>query len=54
MRSVLLKLLLSAATIAPLLIGSVRADVLLDETKLVGLPTVAQPSEHAFTATAWC
>jgi hypothetical protein len=52
MRSVLLKLLLSAATIAPLLIGSVRADVLLDETKLVGLPTVAQPSEHAFTATA--
>jgi hypothetical protein len=52
MRSVLLKLLLAAAAVAPLLGGSARADVLLDETKLIGLPTVAQPSEHAFTATA--
>src|SRR5258708_30406170 len=52
MRSVLLKLVLSAAAIAPLLAGPARADVLLDETKLIGLPTVAQPSEHAFTATA--
>src|SRR5258708_30643070 len=52
MRSVLLKLLLSVAGIATLLAGSARADVLLDETKLIGLPTVAQPSEHAFTATA--
>jgi hypothetical protein len=52
MRSVLLKLMLSAAAIAPLLAGSARADVLLDETKLIGLPTVAQPSEHAFTAAA--
>jgi hypothetical protein len=49
MRSVLLKLLLSAAAMVPLLAGSVRADVLLDEAKLIGLPTVAQPSEHAFT-----
>jgi plastocyanin len=52
MRSVLLKLLLSAAAVAPLVAGSARADVLLDQTKLIGLPTVAQPSEHAFTATA--
>jgi hypothetical protein len=52
MRSVLLKLVLSATAIAPLLAGPARADVLLDETKLIGLPTVAQPSEHAFTATA--
>ena len=52
MRSLLLKLLLSAAAIAPLLVGSARADVLLDQAKLIGLPTVAQPSEHAFTATA--
>jgi hypothetical protein len=52
MRSLLFKLLLSAAALAPLLAGSARADVLLDETKLIGPPTVAQPSEHAFTATA--
>jgi hypothetical protein len=52
MRSLLLKLFLSAAAIAPLLAGSARADVLLDQAKLIGLPTVAQPSEHAFTATA--
>src|SRR3979490_2639753 len=52
MRSVLLKFLLSAAAMAPLLAGSAQADVLLDQAKLIGLPTVAQPSEHAFTATA--
>jgi hypothetical protein len=52
MRSVLFKLLLSAAAVAPLLAGSARADVLLDQAKLIGLPTVAQPSEHAFTAAA--
>jgi hypothetical protein len=52
MRSVLFKFLFSAAAIAPLLAGSARADVLLDQAKLIGLPTVAQPSEHAFTATA--
>src|ERR1700738_3775862 len=52
MRNVLLKSLLSAAAIAPLLAGSARADVLLDQAKLIGLATVAQPSEHAFTATA--
>src|SRR5258708_14041104 len=51
MRSVLLKLLLSVAAIAPLLAGSARADVLLDQTKLIGLPTVAQTSGHSFTAT---
>jgi hypothetical protein len=52
MRSLLLKLFLSVAAIAPLLVGSARADVLLDQAKLIGLPTVAQPSERAFTATA--
>jgi hypothetical protein len=52
MRNVLFKILLSAAAIAPLLAGPAQADVLLDQAKLIGLPTVAQPSEHAFTATA--
>src|ERR1700680_1496469 len=52
MRSLLLRLLLSSAAIAPLLAGPARADVLLDQAKLIGLATVAQPSEHAFTATA--
>src|SRR3981189_2605193 len=52
MRSLLLKFLFSAAAIAPLVAGSAQADVLLDQAKLIGLPTVAQPSEHAFTATA--
>ncbi len=35
-----------------MLAPAVHADVLLDDTKLIGLPTVAPPSEHAFTATA--
>jgi hypothetical protein len=52
MRSALFKLLWSAAAVAPLLVGSARADVLLDETQLIGLATVAPPSEHAFTASA--
>jgi hypothetical protein len=37
---------------AGMLAGAVHADVLLDEAKLIGLSTVALPSEHAFTATA--
>jgi hypothetical protein len=52
MRNLLLKFLLSVAAMAPLLAGSAWADVLLDQAKLIGLATVAQPSEHAFTATA--
>jgi hypothetical protein len=52
MRNVLLKLLISAAAMVPLLAGPARADVLLDQTKLIGLPTVAQASEYPFTATA--
>jgi hypothetical protein len=32
--------------------GSARADVLIDDTSLVGLPTVAAPSQFTFTATA--
>jgi hypothetical protein len=31
--------------------GLARADVLLNQTSIVGLPTVAAPSQHAFTVT---
>lgn len=50
MRSTLIKCLWAIAAFAPLLAAPARADVLLDETNLVGLPSVAQPSEYAFTA----
>ena len=45
MRSTLIKCLWAIAAFAPLLAATARADVLLDETNLVGLPSVAQPSE---------
>jgi hypothetical protein len=32
--------------------GAARADVLIDDTSMVGLPTVAAPSQYSFTATA--
>jgi plastocyanin len=32
--------------------GAARADVLIDDTSVVGLPTVAAPSQYTFTATA--
>ena len=37
---------------AGMLAAAAHADVLLDETKLIGLPSAALPSEHAFTAAA--
>jgi len=52
MRKSLLILLLAATGIAQLAARPARADVLLDETNLIGLPAVAPPSEHAFTASA--
>jgi plastocyanin len=50
MRSTLIKYLWAIAAFAPLLAATAGADVLLDETNLVGLPGVAQPSEFSFTA----
>jgi plastocyanin len=50
MRSTFVKCLWAIAAFAPLLAATARADVLLDETNLVGLPSVAQPSEFSFTA----
>jgi plastocyanin len=50
MRSTLIKCLRAIAAFAPLLAATAGADVLLDETNLVGLPSVAQPSEFSFTA----
>src|ERR1700684_2276131 len=32
--------------------GIARADVLLNQTNIIGLPTVAAPSQHAFSVTA--
>jgi hypothetical protein len=43
-------LLLNFAAIILLMTAPVRADVLLDEANLVGLPSVAAPSEYSFTA----
>jgi plastocyanin len=50
MRNILIKCLWALATCAPLLAATAGADVLLDETNLVGLPSVPQPSEFSFTA----
>lgn len=50
MRSTFIKCLTAIAAFAPLLAATARADVLLDETNLVGVPSVAQPSEFSFTA----
>src|ERR1700677_1702554 len=50
MRSTLIKCLTAITAFAPLLAATAGADVLLDETNLVGLPSVAQPSEFSFTA----
>jgi len=43
-------LLLNLAAIAMLMTAPARADVLLDETNMVGLPSVAAPVEYSFTA----
>jgi hypothetical protein len=45
-------LLLGAAGISALASSPARAQVLLDETNIVGLPSVAPPAEYSFTATA--
>jgi len=44
--------LLMFAAVGFLAARTVRADVLLDQTNLVGLPTVAAPAQLSFTATA--
>jgi len=44
------KLLLKAASIAALAAPVVQADVVIDGTNLVALPTVAAPAEYSFTA----
>lgn len=51
MRDLSARLVLHALLICTCLIGTSRADVLMDETKLIGLPGVAAPVEYSFTAT---
>ena len=51
MRSSSAKLVLNATLTCACLVGAARADVLLDQTSLVGLPGVAVPQEFSFTAT---
>src|ERR1700722_936229 len=51
MRKSLFILLLAATGIAQLTAEPARADVLLDETNLIGLPAVAPPSRDSFPAT---
>jgi hypothetical protein len=43
--------LLAACALCTSIGGLACADVLLDQTNIVGLPTVAAPSQHAFTVT---
>lgn len=43
--------LLAAVGLCASMCGVARADVLLNQTNVVGLPTVAAPSQHAFTVT---
>ena len=51
MRRPLIKFLAAAAiALAPSLLQAQQANVLLDQVNLVGLPTVAQPSQFSFTA----
>jgi hypothetical protein len=51
MRRPLIKFLAAAAiALAPPLLQAQQANVLLDQVNLVGLPTVAQPSQFSFTA----
>jgi hypothetical protein len=49
MSRTLMKFLAVVMVLAPLLLPA-QAAVLLDETNLVGLPSVAQPSQYSFTA----
>ena len=50
MRRFVAKVLFHAVSLVALATGSARADVLLDQTSLIGLPTVAAPSGYSFTA----
>jgi hypothetical protein len=50
MRHFVTGLLLRFASIFVLTAGLAHADVLLDQTNLIGLPTVAAPSSYSFTA----
>ena len=50
MRRSLMKFLSAAIALAPSLLQAQQANVLLDQVNLVGLPTVAQPSQFSFTA----
>ncbi len=50
MRGVSARLLLNSILVCACLMGAARADVLLDQTSLVGLPGVAAPVEYSFTA----
>jgi hypothetical protein len=50
MRRPLIKFLAAAIALAPPLLQAQQAAVLLDQVNLVGLPTVAQPSQFSFTA----
>ena len=50
MRRPLMKLLAAAIALAPSLLQAQQSAVLLDQVNLVGLPTVAQPSQFSFTA----
>jgi hypothetical protein len=50
MRRPLIKFLAAAMALAPPLLQAQQANVLLDQVNLVGLPTVAQPSQFSFTA----
>jgi hypothetical protein len=52
MGSSLIKFLLAGTLIAFQAAGMARADVILDQTTLIGAPAVAPPSEYPFTATA--
>lgn len=48
----LLSMVVTAVVALFMCFGAARADVLIDDTSLVGLPTVAAPSQFSFTATA--
>src|SRR6202522_3273061 len=50
MRRPLMKFLAAAIALAPSLLQAQQSAVLLDQVNLVGLPTVAQPSQFSFTA----
>jgi plastocyanin len=50
MRRTLMKFLAAAIALAPSLLQAQQGAVLLNQVNLVGLPTVAQPSQFSFTA----